>query len=63
MKAALLHNYDTSLTSSEYVKLEEVPEPKILNDTDVIVRIGGAGVCRTVTSLGTVAKYASRPST
>src|SRR6201988_3829211 len=47
MKAALLHKYDTSLASSEYVKLEEVPEPKLLNDTDVIVLIGGAGVCRT----------------
>src|SRR6202007_1501074 len=47
MKAALLHNYDTALASPEYVKLEEAPEPKLVNDTDVIVRIGGAGVCRT----------------
>src|ERR1700757_5080241 len=47
MKAAVLHQYDTSLTNQEYVQLEEVPEPKLLNDTDVIVRIGGAGVCRT----------------
>src|SRR5260370_22088188 len=47
MKAAVLHEYDTKLSSPEYVTLEEVPEPKIQNPTDVIVRIGGAGVCRT----------------
>src|SRR6202162_5381133 len=47
MKAALLYNYDTTLSSPDYVKLEEVPEPKLVNDTDVLVRIGGAGVCRT----------------
>jgi len=47
MKAALLYDYDTSLESPEFVKLEEVPEPKLLNDTDVLVRVGGAGVCRT----------------
>jgi NAD+-dependent secondary alcohol dehydrogenase Adh1 len=47
MKAALLHNYDTTLDSLQYVQLEEVPEPKLVNDTDVLVRIGGAGVCRT----------------
>ena len=47
MKAAVLHQYDTSLTKPEFVIFEEVPEPKILKETDVIVRIGGAGVCRT----------------
>ena len=47
MKAAVLHNYDTALASPEYVKWEEVPEPRLVNDTDVLVRIGGAGVCRT----------------
>src|SRR5271170_3598143 len=47
MKAAVLHNYDTALASPEYVKMEEVPEPRLVNDTDVLVRIGGAGVCRT----------------
>lgn len=47
MKAAVLHQYDTKLSSPEYVTLEDVPEPKIQNPTDVIVRIGGAGVCRT----------------
>jgi NAD+-dependent secondary alcohol dehydrogenase Adh1 len=47
MKAALLYNYDTTLANPDYVQLEEVPEPKLVNDTDVIVRIGGAGVCRT----------------
>jgi len=47
MKAAVLHQYDTKLSNPEYVTLEDVPEPKIQNPTDVIVRIGGAGVCRT----------------
>src|SRR6478752_2458037 len=47
MKAALLYNYDTTLTSPAFVNLEEVPEPKLVNNTDVLVRIGGAGVCRT----------------
>src|SRR5580704_3229158 len=47
MKAAVLHQYDTSLTNQEFVSLEEVEEPKLEKSTDVIVRIGGAGVCRT----------------
>ncbi len=47
MKAAVLHQYDTSLTNPDFVVLEEVEEPKLTRSTDVIVRIGGAGVCRT----------------
>ena len=47
MKAAVLHRYDEKLTSSEFVTYEDVADPKIINPTDVIVRIGGAGVCRT----------------
>ena len=47
MKAAVLHQYDTKLSNPEFVALEEVPEPKIQKSTDVIIRIGGAGVCRT----------------
>jgi NAD+-dependent secondary alcohol dehydrogenase Adh1 len=47
MKAAVLHKYDSTLTNPEFVFWEEVPEPKLSKDTDVIVRIGGAGVCRT----------------
>src|SRR6202162_308835 len=47
MKAAVLHQYDTSLTKQEFVSLEEIEEPKLEKSTDVIVRIGGAGVCRT----------------
>src|SRR3984893_15851346 len=47
MKAAVLHQYDTTLTNPEFVTLEEVPEPKIQKGTDVIIRMGGAGVCRT----------------
>ena len=47
MKAAVLHNYDEALKRPDFVRYEEVPEPKIEKPTDVIVRIGGAGVCRT----------------
>ncbi|GGE29658.1 alcohol dehydrogenase [Marinithermofilum abyssi] len=41
MKAARLHEYDQPL------RLEQVQEPEIIDPTDVIVKIGGAGVCRT----------------
>jgi len=47
MKAAVLHQYDTSLGNPDFVVFEEVEEPKLASSTDVIVRIGGAGVCRT----------------
>ena len=41
MKAVQIVAYD------EPVKLVDVPEPRIESPNDVIVRIGGAGVCRT----------------
>jgi NAD+-dependent secondary alcohol dehydrogenase Adh1 len=41
MKAARLHRYHDPL------KVEELAEPKIAGPQDVIVRIGGAGLCRT----------------
>jgi NAD+-dependent secondary alcohol dehydrogenase Adh1 len=47
MKAAVLHAYDETLTAKEFVRFEDVSDPKITRPTDVIVRIGGAGVCRT----------------
>jgi NAD+-dependent secondary alcohol dehydrogenase Adh1 len=47
VKAAVLHQYDEALTSAQFVRYEDVPDPKIDKPTDVIVRIGGAGVCRT----------------
>ena len=47
MKAAVLHRYDEKLTSDRFVEYEDVADPKITKATDVIVRIGGAGVCRT----------------
>jgi NAD+-dependent secondary alcohol dehydrogenase Adh1 len=47
MKAAVLHQYDQKLKNSDFVVLEEVPEPKLKGDNEVLVRIGGAGVCRT----------------
>jgi NAD+-dependent secondary alcohol dehydrogenase Adh1 len=47
MKAAVLHDYDESLSRSEFVHYEDVADPRIDRPTDVIVQIGGAGVCRT----------------
>ncbi len=47
MKAQVLTRYDEALTANEWVSLQNVPDPKINKSTDVIVRIGGAGVCRT----------------
>jgi NAD+-dependent secondary alcohol dehydrogenase Adh1 len=47
MKAAILHDYDETVSRPELVRFEEVQEPKITGMSDVIVRVGGAGVCRT----------------
>lgn len=47
MKAAVLKKYDESLTSKQFVHYMDVADPKIEGANDVIVRIGGAGVCRT----------------
>lgn len=47
MKAAVLHQYDETLERDELVRYETVPDPEIENPTDVIIRVGGAGVCRT----------------
>jgi NAD+-dependent secondary alcohol dehydrogenase Adh1 len=41
MRAARLHAYE------EQLRLEDVPEPRIEGHHDVIVKIGGAGLCRT----------------
>jgi NAD+-dependent secondary alcohol dehydrogenase Adh1 len=46
MKAARLYEYDEHI-GTEPLKLEEVEEPKAEGPLDVIVRIGGAGLCRT----------------
>jgi NAD+-dependent secondary alcohol dehydrogenase Adh1 len=47
MKAAVLASYDESLSRPAFVLYQDVPEPKIEGPSDVIVRVGGAGVCRT----------------
>jgi len=47
MKAARLYAYDQAVRGPEFLRLEEVPDPKIRDADDVIVRIGGAGLCRT----------------
>jgi NAD+-dependent secondary alcohol dehydrogenase Adh1 len=47
MKAAVLHRYDEKLASNEFVEYEDVADPRIAEPTDVVIRVGGAGVCRT----------------
>lgn len=47
MKAQVLGSYDDSLNADSWLNFQDVPDPKIRKSTDVIVRIGGAGVCRT----------------
>lgn len=42
MRAARLHSYD-----EDRLRVDEVPEPKIQGPSDVIVRVGAAGLCRT----------------
>jgi NAD+-dependent secondary alcohol dehydrogenase Adh1 len=41
MKAVRLHGYN------QMPVIDDVPEPSIKSPLDVIVKIGGAGVCRT----------------
>lgn len=47
MKAQVLHRYDEGLSAPSWVEFEDVADPRITRPSDVIVRIGGAGVCRT----------------
>ena len=47
MKAQVLHAYDEDLTADTWLTYEDVPDPVISKGSDVIVRVGGAGVCRT----------------
>ncbi len=47
MKAAVLERYNEALSGSDFVHYTDVPDPKITRPHDVIVRVGGAGVCRT----------------
>jgi NAD+-dependent secondary alcohol dehydrogenase Adh1 len=46
VKAARLYQYDEHI-GTEPLRLEEVEEPEIEGPLDVIVRLGGAGLCRT----------------
>ena len=47
MKAQVLHKYDPDMKEKVWVTGEEMPDPKIEKASDVIVKIGAAGVCRT----------------
>ena len=42
MRAARLHSYE-----EDHLHIDDVPEPSMRGPHDVIVRIGGAGICRT----------------
>ncbi|POB09721.1 NAD(P)-dependent alcohol dehydrogenase [Sulfobacillus sp. hq2] len=41
MKAARIHGYNEPIT------IDDVADPQITDSTDVIIKVGGAGVCRT----------------
>ena len=47
MKAMVLSTYDEALKNDVWVSMQDVPDAKISTQDDVIVKIGGAGVCRT----------------
>ena len=47
MKAARLYQYDPPFNGPQFLKLEDVGDPKLQDADDVIVRLGGAGLCRT----------------
>lgn len=47
MKAMVLGSYDESLSGDTWVTEQDVPDATISSGSDVIVKIGGAGVCRT----------------
>ena len=47
MQAARLHEFDETLQRTELLRVEDLAEPKLHEPDDVIVRIGGAGLCRT----------------
>lgn len=42
MKAARLHSYD-----DDHLQIDDVPDPTISDPHDVIIKVGGAGLCRT----------------
>ena len=47
MKAQVLHKYDPEMKEDVWVTEQEMPDPKLEKSSDVIVKIGAAGVCRT----------------
>ena len=42
-----MYQFDESLNGSDWLSYEDAPDPVIEEPNDVIVRIGGAGVCGT----------------
>ncbi len=56
MKAQVLHKYDPEMKEKVWVTEQEMPEPKLEKSSDVIVKIGAAGVCRTDLRLETYSR-------
>ena len=48
MKAQVLHKYDPEMKEKVWVTGEEMPDPKIEKASDVIVKIGAAGVAEQI---------------
>ena len=46
MKAQVLYQYDPEMKNDVWVHEADLAEPKIEKSSDVIVKIGAAGVCR-----------------
>ena len=47
MKAQVLYEYDPSMQKDLWVQEADLPEPKIVKSSDVIVKISAPGGCRT----------------
>ncbi len=47
MRAARLHDYHADLGSGDVLSVDDILEPSIVRDDEVIVRVGAAGLCRT----------------
>ena len=50
MKAQVLYEYDPSMQRPVWVEEAEMPAPQVETASDVVVKIGAAGVCAARTS-------------
>ena len=47
MLAARLHVYEPTFSSTQLLSLDSIPEPEVVADDDVLIKVSGAGLCRT----------------